>query len=467
MPAFGPNGAILNNAIQTNMLQKAFVDPLVNKLMYREISDKEEFEGRMGYTITKTRMGLMIPNLTPLAANQNTNIDNGMTPIQYSDEQYTIGIAQYPQPAPDVNLMDDEVTIASFAMANSERLGVAQATCVDRLARNVLFNAYMSGNTFITATASSVTQNVDDTRGFQTVVVSTTQTGGTVVPVSPSAPLAVFVNGVANTVIGFTNDVTNISTVAGIGGTSGTITLGTTASTTAGQAVVSGFAPLVVRPNGRVSSYALQAGDLFNMTSMLAAVSYLRNNAVPKVRGKYNCYLNSTSMNQLFQDPEFQILNRGRGVDDPVYKDAEVYEFLDIRLIQTTETYVQPAGQVDASVTVPQSVQRPIVCGAGALIENVFTKGLNAIKNLQGNEEIGRTEDSAPMRLLLPEKVSKMGFYYHIRPPIDRLGQIMSQTSNYVGGFVVPTDTTTTNAIIPTASNAYYKRAVIIETASS
>jgi hypothetical protein len=462
---FGPNGAILTNAIQTNMLQKAFVDPLVNKLVYREIADKEEFEGRIGYTITKTRMGLMVPNTTPLNPQTNTNIDNGGTPQQYSDEQYTIGIAQYPQFAPDVNLMDDEVSIASFAMRNSDNLGVAQATCVDRLARNALFNAYMSGNTFITATASSVTQHVDDTRGFQTVVVSTQGTGGTVVPVSVSNPLPVYVNGVANTVTGFSNDSVNVSTVAATGGTSGTITLGSSASTTAGQAVRGAYAPLIVRPNGRASSYALQSSDLFNMTSMLAAVSYLRNNSVPKIRGKYNCYLNSTSMNQLFQDSEFQLLNRGRGVDDPVYKNAQVYEFLDVRLIETTETFVQAAGAVDGSVTVTQGVQRPIVCGAGALIENVFTKGLNAIKNLQGDMEIGRTESSAPMRLLLPEQVSKMGFYYHIRPPIDRLGQIMSQTSNYVGGFVVPTDTTTNNTIIPTASNNYYKRAVIIETA--
>jgi hypothetical protein len=170
-------------------------------------------------------------------------------------------------------------------------------------------------------------------------------------------------------------------------------------------------------------------------------------------------------MNQLFQDPEFQLLNRGRGVSDPVYKDAEVYEFLDIRLIQTTETYVQPSGKVDTSITVPQGIQRPIVCGAGALVEEIFSQGLDAIKNLNERMGIGETTDGAPMTLFLPEFVSKMGFSYHIRPPIDRLGQIITQTSNYVGGFVVPTDTTTTSDIIPTASSAYYKRCVIIETA--
>lgn len=459
---FGPFPAAVQNAIQQNMLEKAFIEPLLNKLVYREISEKEDFKGRIGYTYTKTRMGLMVPNMTPLDPSTNTNIDNGLTPQNYADEQYTLGIAQYPQVAPNVNLMDDEVSIASFMMANSDRLGIVTATTADRLSRNALFNAYMSGNTFLTTTATSASQPVDDTRGFQTVVVN-----GSIVPVSGSNPLPVYVNGVLKLVSGFANDVSNISTAIAAGGTSGTLTFTTSVTGTAAQAVVGAYAPLIVRPNARATSAAIQSTDLFNMTSILAAVSYLRNNNVPKIRGRFNCYLNSTSMNQLFQDTEFQLLNRGRGVSDPVYKEAEVYEFLDIRLIQTTETFVQAAGLVDASVTVAQAIQRPIVCGAGALVEGIFNPGLNAIANMNDRMGIGETEiNSAGGVALLDPKWSKMGFYYHVRPPIDRLGQIISQTSNYVGGFVVPTDVTTTSAIIPTASSAYYKRAVIIETAS-
>lgn len=460
--SFGPFPTAVQNAIQQNFLEKAFIEPLLNKLVYREISDKEDFPGRIGYTITKTRMGLMIPNLTPLDPSTNTNIDNGLNPINYADEQYTLGIAQYPQPAPNVNLMDDEVTIASFMMANSDRLGMATATAVDRLARNALFNAYMSGNTFLTTTATGTAQTVDDTRGFQTVVVD-----GNVVPVSISNPLPVYVNGVLKYVTGFSNDGSNVSTTIATGGTSGTLTFSASVTGTAGQAVVGAYAPLIVRPNARATSAAIQSSDLFNMTSILSAVSYLRNNAVQKIRGRYNCYLNSTSMNQLFQDPEFQLLNRGVSVRDPVYRDAEVYEFLDVRLIQTTETFVQSAGLVDGSVTVAQAIQRPIVCGAGSMVEGVFTRGLNAIQNLNSDMGIGETRmDYAGGVSLLDPSWSKMGFYYHVRPPIDRLGQIISQTSNYVGGFVVPTDVTTTSSIIPTASSAYYKRAVIIETAS-
>lgn len=464
---FGPSTSLpaaLVNAIQQNYLERAFIDPLLNKLVYRETADRELFSGRIGDTITKTRIGLMVPNTTPLNPSSNTNLDNGLTAQQYSDEQYTLAIYQYPQVAPDINLLDDETSIASFAMRNAYNLGVAQATALDRIARQNLFNSYMSGNTVVTQTLGSpgTTVNVDDTRGFQTVVV-----GGNVVAVSGSNTLPVYINGTQYLVSGFANDSSNVSSAATTGGTSGTITTTTNVSTTngtAGRTVIGLYAPVIVRPNGRTSTAAIQSTDLLNMTSILAAVSYLRNNAVPKIRGAYNLYLNSTSMNELFQDPEFQILNRGVSVKDPVYENAWINSaFLDVRFVDTTETYVQLA-QASAPVPVAQIIQRPIICGAGALIEGIFAKGLEAIRNM-ANSGIGKMESAPTVINMLGEKFSKEGFYFYMRPPLDRLGQIISQVSNYVGGFTVPTDVTTTSSIIPTASNAYYKRAVIIETA--
>jgi hypothetical protein len=59
--------------------------------------------------------------------------------------------------------------------------------------------------------------------------------------------------------------------------------------------------------------------------------------------------------------------------------------------------------------------------------------------------------------------MSMAGMYMYVRHPLDRLGQIISQTANYTGGFVVPTDVTTTSNVILTAGNAAYKRAVIFE----
>ena len=462
---FGPFPAQLANAIQQGFLERAFIDPLKNILAYRKIADREEFPGRIGDAITKTRVGLMIPNTTPLNPSTNTNLDNGLTPQQYSDEQYILAVGQYPQLAPDINLADDETTIAAFAMKNAENLGIAQATAIDRIARSALFNSYMGGNSVVTVTLGSpgTTVNVDDTRGFQTVVVN-----GNVVPVSGSNPLPVFINNVLSNVTGFTNDVSNTSSAASTGGTSGTITTAANVlviNGTAGNSVVSAFAPVIFRPSGRQTTAAIQSTDLLNMTTILNAVAYLRNNAVPTVDGYYNLYLNSTSMNELYQDPEFQILNRGVGTRDPVYKDAWISDaFLDVRFVRTTETFVQPP-QGGAPVPVAQTIQRPILCGQGALVEGIFTRGLDAIKNMAMSDGIGSMQQFMSAVDVMGNEFKYDGFYQYMRPPLDRLAQIISQTSNYIGGFTVPTDVTTTSAIIPTASNAYYKRAVILETA--
>lgn len=457
---FGPFPTALVNAIQQNFLERAFIDPLYNILAYRVIADKEIFPGRIGDTITKTRMGLMIPNTTPLNPSTNTGLDNGLNPQQYTDEQYTLAIAQYPQVAPPINLIDDETTIAAFAMRNSHNLGIAQATSLDRIARATLFNSYMGGNTAITATATSATQAVDDTRGFQSVVVN-----GTVTPVSGSNPLPVYVNGVLKQVTGFSNDLVNVSTAISTGGTSGTLTFSASLTGTAGQAVVGFFAPFIVRPNGRTTTGALISSDLLTMQTIFSGLNFLRNNAVPKIDGAFNIYLNSTSMTELYQDTEFKLLQRGTSTRDPNYENAWVMgEFLDMRFIQTTETYVQQPS-TNGSYTVSQVVQRPIIVGQGALVEGVFSKGLDAIKNMTQSMGIGHMEALPQVVNVLGEEFLYDGFYYYIRPPIDQLAQIITQTSNYIGGFTVPTDVTTTIAIIPTASNSYYKRAVIIETA--
>lgn len=462
---FGPFPAQLANAIQQGFLERAFIDPLRNILAYRKIADREEFPGRIGDAITKTRMGLMIPNTTPLDTSSNTNLDNGLSPQQYSDEQYVLSVHQYPQLAPDINLIDDETTIAAFAMHNAENLGIAQATALDRIARTALFNSYMGGNSVVTVTLGSpgTTINVDDTRGFQTVVVN-----GNVVPVSGGNPLPVFINNVLSSVTGFTNDVSNTSSAASTGGTSGTLTTAANVlvvNGTAGRSVVSAYAPVIFRPGGRQTTAAIQSTDLLNMTTILNAVAYLRNNAVPKIDGHYNLFLNSTSMNELYQDPEFQTLNRGVSTRDPAYENAWVNSaFLDVRFVMTTETFVQPP-QAGAPVPVAQTIQRPVLCGKGALIEGIFTRGLDAIRNMSGNSGTGSMQGFQPIVDVMGDEYKYDGFYQYMRHPLDRLGQIISQSSNYIGGFTVPTDVTTTSTIIPTASNAYYKRAVILETA--
>jgi hypothetical protein len=49
------------------------------------------------------------------------------------------------------------------------------------------------------------------------------------------------------------------------------------------------------------------------------------------------------------------------------------------------------------------------------------------------------------------------------REPLDRLQQIIAQSWYWIGGFCAPTDINTNTSTIPTATNAAYKRAAMIE----
>jgi len=469
-PGFGPYGSQLASIFQTGFLARQFQEPLINALAYRALSEKVNFDGRIGGSITLTRASLMAPNITPLDPSTNTNIDNGLIPGKWNAEQYTLSINQYPQVAPIVNILDDEAAIASIALKNTEACAIAQACAIDQIARNALFNAYMGGNTIVTTTLGSAgpTITVDDTRGFQTTYNSI----GIQVPVTPTNPLPVIINGNYYAVQSFADDLVNISSAVVTGGTSGTITLTSNvivADGTAGNSVLSGNAlgqtsPLIIRPNGRKSTSEIQSGDIFNLQVIRDAVAYLRNNSVkPAIDGYYVCILDPTSESQLFQDPTFQILYRGATLSNPNWQHLRLYEVEGVLLVKSTEVFVQPQ-KLDVPVPVNQRIRRPIIVGEGALIEGIFTKGLNAIQNMSQYDGVSQNSNYLPMDDYMGEIFDTTGCYLTTRLPLDRLRQIISQTSNYVGGFVVPTDIFTNPSVIGTSSYAFYKRAVVIET---
>lgn len=90
--------------------------------------------------------------------------------------------------------------------------------------------------------------------------------------------------------------------------------------------------------------------------------------------------------------------------------------------------------------------QMPIV-GGGALIEGVFT-------NTAYGESVGGQ---------ISHIAEVDGVVHVTRPPLDALGQVVTQSWAYIGGFTAPTDKNTTPDVLPSASNAALKRAVIIQ----
>jgi hypothetical protein len=452
---------VLLPAIQQGYLEREFLEPLKSVVAYRSIADREEFPSYSGETITKTRRGLLTPVTTFANPSQiNTNFDNGMSPNNWGVEQFTLTLGQLNDTL-DLNLAMEKIGIKKRFLDNARAQGEQAKQSLDRVARNALFNGYMGGNTRVTTTLGSAgtTVRVDDLRGFVqvpgvgaigTIALSSPtaplNASPTMLPVSQATPLTVTIGANVYSVIGYAADANNISTTAITGGVSGTLTCSTNvtvADGTIGNTVQAATACTMIRPSGRANTGLLQATDTISLAAIMDAVQQLRANAVPELDGAYNCYLPPKSERQLFADPEFQLLYRGTGFQTPEYKQLNVKDGMGIRFIRTTEVFLQPATWLSSGI----NVYRPILAGKGALVEGVFVGGMD---DAQGGNQISYT---------------KMvdGIKYVVRPPLDRLSDIIAQSWKWIGGFCTPSDVLTNANIVPTASNAALKRAIVIE----
>ena len=430
--------AALQPVIQQGFLEREFQQALTSRLGYRACADREEFAVGIGETLTKTRVGLKPSVTSPIIAAQNTNLDNGLSPVGWGVEQYTITVNHYAATT-DLNMVTNRVGIVSQFLQNAAINGEQAARSLDELARNALFGPYFGGNTRVRTTlgSSAPVIAVDDIRGFLTVF-----SNGVQVPVSSSNPLTVTVGADVYALVAAAADSVNVSTTPG--GVSGVLTFQsnvTVADGTAGATVQAANASVIVRPNQRGNTAQLVMGDNLTMGALLDAVAKLRLNAVPDMDGVYNCYLDPVSARQLFSDQDFQRLFTGATSSNQVYRTGMVNDFLGLRFLPTTEAYVQPHPTI-AGVF----VRRPVVCGKGALIEGDFA-GMAASDVAPDNSLISLVDNVAMVT----------------REPIDRLQQIIAQSWYWIGGFCAPTDIGTNPTTIPTATNAAYKRAVIIE----
>ncbi len=430
--------AILQPILQQGFLEREFQQALASRLGYRACADRQEFAVGIGETLTKTRAGLKPSVTTPLAPQTNTNLDNGLTPVGWGVEQFTLTLNHYAATT-DLNMVTSRVGIASQFLQNAAINGEQAARSLDELARNALFAPYFGGNTRVRVALGSAgpVVAVDDLRGFLTVMVNGVQTS-----VGAASALTVTIGAGVYSVIGTTVDVVNASTAPG--GLSGSLTLSGNVSTSdgsLGSAVQAANGSVIVRPNQRGATTAIQADDTLTMGCLLDAVTTLRRNAVPEIDGAYNCYLDPVSSRQLFADNDFRQLFQGATSANQVFKHGMVNDFLGLRFVPTTEAYVQPHPSLAGAV-----VRRPIVVGQGALIEGDFA-GMAA-------------QDVAPADSI----VSVVdGIAMVTREPIDRLQQIIAQSWYWIGGFCAPSDTMTNPSVVPTATNAAFKRAVMIE----
>ncbi len=455
----------LQNVIQQGFIEREFEEGLASVLAYAREALLEVVPARVGETLTRTRIGWLVPNpnaISPAAA--NLGLDNGLTPQQFALEQYTYVMKNYAGTF-DLNLLQERAAAADVLIADERRMGVQAAQTLDILAQNALFAAYLGGNTRVRgdiAVSTTTSCHVDDIRGFSTVLVNGAQT-----PVSGASPLTAYeypgtTSGTTQTlqITGAAADAINSSSVPS--GISGVLTFNAVATApVSGDAIISSVARKPIRPRGEITTAQLKRGSNFSTSMILDGVARLRLDGVPTMKdGTYHLIMDDYSQRQLFADQDFKVWWAGREQSTEVRNGYIVPQLLGVTFITTTQAIPQApyignnavGTAIDAPNQVTATVRRPILLGGECLLRGDF-EGLEDWINRQGINPIGT------IALI-------NGIAHSLRPPIDRAQQIVSGTWWWVGGFVCPTDATATPSIIPTASNALVKRAVVFEHAS-
>lgn len=485
MPFTGfPN--IISQLLQQGFLVREMEEGLDSILAYRRLAIQEVFPGRIGETMTRTRKGRKVPVTSAMTTYSASSLDNGLTSSQFSIEQYAFTLSEYADTV-DLNLMQNEAQIADQFVANARNNGVQAAQSLERIARAKLFGAYISGNSrsivgplvaivsnnpnalpvTIAAGATDPNYHVDDIRGFTTVLVN-----GVITPVTVTNPLNVVVTipstnvTVAAQVVLTTaytyqptfsaaSITTSPDAIPGFLSLKNVSSSTYTLTTTGGDVIVSANAPAILRPLNRLSMQQIVGADVISLGLIEDAVAYLRDNGVPPMDdGTYHCILDNTSMRQLFADQDFKVLFAGRS-QSPEFREQDVVRLLGVTYVPTTEAYVQnqatfTSGAPATPIASGLRIRRPIIVGAEAIIQGNF-EGMETWLSMRGF-------DRSDSNIAMVDGVVQI-----VREPLDRLQQIIAQSWTWIGDYAIPTDTTATASIIPTASSALFKRAVCVE----
>lgn len=405
--------AALQPIVQDGLLDRTFQNALIAEWLFPGIAGVRPWMANMGDTATFTRTGLLTPQTDPLGGS-DPSADT------YGVEQYSMTMDQYGN-AVDTNMLQSAVALQSKFLEDGQKLGINAGQSVNRIARNKLYTAYAGGRTWCTTTATSDTSMiVDSVDGFTHVLVN-----GVPTPVSASNPLSITIDGVANT-------------VEGVDTGTNTLTLGTAAADTAGDAVVADNAPTSFRPSAKDSAFDLVAADVATFGLFRSAVARLRTQ---NVQGPYTAHIDPTTEAQLFEDTEFQALYRGRA-ESPVWRDLALGTFGGITWVRNNEARVRNNGTID--------YHEPIVVGSDAFVAGPMEGMGNLLSNVpeQAKGSVRMVSvglEGSPLQVALI-----------VRSPQDRLQQVVSSAWSFVGDFAVPSDSVT-------GDSATYKRAVVIQ----
>ncbi len=442
----------LQEIIQQNLLTRAIADALFPAQKFRMlIPERKKWPARIGEVKIDTRRGLLA-----VSTRARTPGVDPTPQASAAKEQWLVQARPYNDTI-DTNLPTSHVSIVNLFLEDTIPLVMQAGQTLDHLVRNKLYNAYTQGNTYVTAnSSSSTTLRVAYLNGFREKAVN-----GRPSAVGVSNALAITVNAVANTVVGVTPD----SALDPDG--PGALTLGTAITATAAQAVLSVNRSRLIRSGGATTSLGVASSNLMTLAMLRNGVKYLRQRNVPTMDdGTYHLHMDPDTEAQLFADTEFANLTTMQ-VNDPMIRDFAIGRIMGVTLLRNNETpnllTTNANDMIWADVTTPSgsnagvNIARPVLVGGGTMVEEALNVG--AYLDDANVDPIGRSSEMVPIGNGGYGAVFD-GIEYLVRPPLDRLGETVSQTWKFAGDWACPSDSLTYTPEL-------FKRAVVFEHAAT
>jgi hypothetical protein len=445
---------------QEGLIERAFSDGLMPNLGFRSEAIAEEWPAGQGQEIFQTRQGLLRPRTRPLQP--------GADPVPQSVpyEQWVARLAQYADTI-DTHMPTAIVSSINTFLANIHGLGVQAATSVNRIARNELFKAYLSGQTASTAaTLAGATQiPVASLNGFQDVIVPNQNVRPNAV--AAAAPLAITIGvgaaAEAANVIGFTpTDPTDLNGP-------GTLLLAAAlvGAFAARSPVLSRYAPRVVRSGGGTSVDSIGGSDTLTIQDVINAVAILRNaNVPPHEDGTYHAHIGALANAQFYSDPIFQRLNQslpggmaytqgflGQISGVSFFANNEAPNALNTGDRTATSTLARYSADIAAETTNTSGVDigRVIITGKGSVYERYLDESA-MVTEAGTTGKVGEFDVVQNGIALNTERIRLV-----MRSPIDRLQQIVSCSWSITTSFPMPSDITSGSG------PERFKRAIVLE----
>lgn len=459
--------------VQEGALERTFHDALFPRLLFRGEAAPVLFPGNIGDSMTFTGVGLVLPNLAPIAPGVDP------TPVSYQYEQWSAQMQQYAGTI-DSNLPTAVTAIANLFLRNVHQIGLQAAQSLSRIVRDRLYNSALSGWTTCSTAPAGIYGGAGDTavqvrsvNGFLTARRPDLVNGSPVLfaAVSANNPLGITIilddaSLHDTTVTACTPDTAGDENGPGVITIADAIPGGRNVPLDA--AIYADDRSGIVRATGALKTSGV-AGQLLTMALIRSAIARLRTQNVPEhPDGRYHCHLDPTSESQVFSDAEIQRLITALP-DYYMYKQMALGEALGTVFFQNSEcpsgstvtrsgvleTYsvADPfAGQLysDDLPATGNPVHRPLFTGAGCIHEYYLNLDLLTTEAGVGGK-VG-----APKLTNNGVEINAERIQLIIRWPQDRLQNTISTSWKFIGDWPVRTDVTTGDA-------ARYKRSLVIE----